>query len=127
MSSAPKTRSATTTTATDAADSELRELLKALSAQGKAVLISSHILTELSEICDTCAIIEQGRLLATGPVSQILAGAAGNAPSTELQLRLFGTDPAAIQQDAAPISNLHRIARPSVVTTASPKGHARHR
>ncbi len=49
---------------------ELRELLRALADQGKAVLISSHILTELSEICDTCAIIEQGRLLATGKVAE---------------------------------------------------------
>ncbi len=38
---------------------ELRELLRALADQGKAVLISSHILTELAEICDSCAIIEQ--------------------------------------------------------------------
>ncbi|MDX2014661.1 MAG: ABC transporter ATP-binding protein [Myxococcaceae bacterium] len=68
---------------------ELRELLRALASQGKAVLISSHILTELSEICDSCAIIEQGRLLATGPVSEILHRSAGAAPSTEVQLRLF--------------------------------------
>jgi ABC-2 type transport system ATP-binding protein len=73
---------------------ELRELLKALAAQGKAVLISSHILTELSEICDTCAIIEQGRLLATGPVAEILQSTAGTAPHTELQLKLFGSGPA---------------------------------
>jgi ABC-2 type transport system ATP-binding protein len=68
---------------------ELRELLKALAAQGKAVLISSHILTELSEICDSCAIIEQGRLLDTGPVSEVLSRTAGAAPSSELELRLF--------------------------------------
>jgi len=69
---------------------ELRELLKALAAQGKAVLISSHILTELSEICDSAAIIEQGRLLATGQISELLAQTHGNAPSSELSLRLFG-------------------------------------
>jgi ABC-2 type transport system ATP-binding protein len=70
---------------------ELRELLKALADQGKAVLISSHILTELSEICDTCAIIEQGKLLATGPVAEILQRTAGAAPHTELQLKLYGS------------------------------------
>jgi ABC-2 type transport system ATP-binding protein len=68
---------------------ELRELLKALAQQGKGVLISSHILTELSEICDSCAIIEQGRLLATGPVQDILARTAGSAPSTELLVKLW--------------------------------------
>ncbi|MFY0528461.1 ATP-binding cassette domain-containing protein [Archangium gephyra] len=67
---------------------ELRELLRALADQGKAVLISSHILTELAEICDTCAIIEQGRLLATGKVADILAQAAGTAVA-ELTVRLF--------------------------------------
>ena len=68
---------------------ELRELLKALAAQGKAVLISSHILTELSEICDSCAIIEQGRLLATGAVHEVLARSSGEAASADLLLRLF--------------------------------------
>jgi len=69
---------------------ELRELLKALAAQGKAVLISSHILTELSEICDSAAIIEQGKLLATGEIAEILAQGQGANPSSELSLRLFG-------------------------------------
>jgi len=67
---------------------ELRELLRALADQGKAVLISSHILTELAEICDTCAIIEQGRLLATGRVADLLAQAAGTVVA-ELSVRLF--------------------------------------
>ena len=66
---------------------ELRELLRALADQGKAVLISSHILTELAEICDTCAIIEQGRLLATGRVADLLAQSQTGA-GTELTLRL---------------------------------------
>ena len=72
---------------------ELRELLKALAAQGKAVLISSHILTELSEICDSCAIIEQGQLLATGTVQEVLARTAGTAASTDLELRLWAQAP----------------------------------
>ena len=50
---------------------ELRELLKILSAQGKAILISSHILTELSEICDGAIIIEQGRIITAGTLHEI--------------------------------------------------------
>ncbi|MEM6391599.1 MAG: ABC transporter ATP-binding protein [Planctomycetota bacterium] len=50
---------------------ELRELLKALSGQGKAVFISSHILTELAEIADGAVIIEKGRLLRAGTIEQI--------------------------------------------------------
>lgn len=50
---------------------ELRELLKALSGQGKAVFISSHILTELAEIADGAVIIERGGLLRAGTIEQI--------------------------------------------------------
>jgi ABC-2 type transport system ATP-binding protein len=54
---------------------ELREMIAQLAAAGKAVLISSHILTELAEICDSVGIIEQGRLLAVGSVAEISARA----------------------------------------------------
>jgi ABC-2 type transport system ATP-binding protein len=50
---------------------ELRELLRILSDQGKAILISSHILTELSEICDSAVIIEQGRIVTAGTLQEI--------------------------------------------------------
>jgi ABC-2 type transport system ATP-binding protein len=53
---------------------ELRELLKLLAWQGKAVLISSHILTELAEICTGAVIIEQGRILRAGSLDEILRG-----------------------------------------------------
>jgi ABC-2 type transport system ATP-binding protein len=52
---------------------ELRELLKVLSGQGKAILISSHILTELAEICDGAVIIERGRILRAGTLEQLRA------------------------------------------------------
>ena len=48
---------------------ELREMIRQLAADGKTILISSHILTELAEMCDRVGIIEQGRLLATGTVA----------------------------------------------------------
>jgi ABC-2 type transport system ATP-binding protein len=51
---------------------ELRELLKALAAQGKAVLISSHILTELAEICHGAVFIERGKILKAGTLEQLL-------------------------------------------------------
>jgi ABC-2 type transport system ATP-binding protein len=50
---------------------QLREMIGQLAADGKAVLVSSHILTELAEMCDTVAIIEQGKLLAVGTVEEI--------------------------------------------------------
>src|SRR5678815_2378149 len=53
---------------------EFRTLIRELAADGKTILLSSHILTELSEMCDTVAVIERGRLLATGTVQEILEG-----------------------------------------------------
>jgi ABC-2 type transport system ATP-binding protein len=50
---------------------ELRAMIGRLAEAGKAVLISSHILTELAEICDRVGIIEQGRLVAVGSVAEI--------------------------------------------------------
>jgi ABC-2 type transport system ATP-binding protein len=52
---------------------ELREMIAALAAAGKAVLISSHILTELAEICQRVGIIDEGQLVAVGSVAEISA------------------------------------------------------
>ncbi len=54
---------------------EVRELLNELRRMGKTILISSHILHELAELCDHIGIIEQGELLFSGPVEEILAKA----------------------------------------------------
>jgi len=51
---------------------EFRTLIRELAADGKTILLSSHILTELTEMCDTVAVIEKGRILATGTVAEIL-------------------------------------------------------
>ncbi len=54
---------------------ELRELIHLLATDlKKTVLISSHILTELSEICNSAAIIEAGRILASGSRDEIMSG-----------------------------------------------------
>lgn len=51
---------------------EIRELLKELKKMGKTILISSHILHELAELCNTVGIIEKGELLFSGSVDEIL-------------------------------------------------------
>jgi ABC-2 type transport system ATP-binding protein len=50
---------------------ELRELLRELRSLGKTILISSHILPELEELCTSLAIIDHGRVLASGKVEDI--------------------------------------------------------
>ncbi len=52
---------------------EIKEFLRELSAMGKTILISSHILTELADICTSIGVIERGKLLAHGKIGQVLA------------------------------------------------------
>jgi ABC-2 type transport system ATP-binding protein len=50
---------------------EFRALLKELRSMGKTILISSHILTELSDICTSVAILEKGKVVASGSIESI--------------------------------------------------------
>ncbi|MCA9156673.1 MAG: ABC transporter ATP-binding protein [Planctomycetales bacterium] len=51
---------------------EMRELLLRLAAMGKTLIVTSHILPELSRICDTVAIMTHGKLRAFGPLEEIM-------------------------------------------------------
>jgi ABC-2 type transport system ATP-binding protein len=50
---------------------ELRELLRELRSLGKTIVISSHILPELEELCTSVAIVDRGRVLDAGTISEI--------------------------------------------------------
>jgi ABC-2 type transport system ATP-binding protein len=52
---------------------EIRDLLLELRALGKTILLSSHILTELSDVCTSIGILEKGRLVVAGPINEIAA------------------------------------------------------
>ncbi len=62
---------------------EMRELLKTLQDMGKTVLISSHILSELGDMCNKIAIIERGELVHAGSFKETL-----NNLRQELEMRL---------------------------------------
>jgi ABC-2 type transport system ATP-binding protein len=51
---------------------QMRQLLRELADLGKAVLVSSHILPELADVCDTVGILTAGKLAVCGPVQEIL-------------------------------------------------------
>jgi ABC-2 type transport system ATP-binding protein len=55
---------------------EIRELLRALGAEGRTVFLSSHLLSEIEQTCDRVAIIDDGRLVLSGRVDDVLAEAA---------------------------------------------------
>jgi ABC-2 type transport system ATP-binding protein len=50
---------------------ELRALLGKLAGLGKTVLLSSHILTELADLCDWVGILEGGKMAASGPIADV--------------------------------------------------------
>jgi ABC-2 type transport system ATP-binding protein len=72
---------------------ELRELLRELRALGKTILISSHILPELEELCTSVAIVDHGRVLAAGTINDI---GQRLRVGEVLRIRVLG-DPAAIE------------------------------
>jgi ABC-2 type transport system ATP-binding protein len=53
---------------------EMRDLLRSLAAAGKTVFISSHVLSEVEQICTRVAIINHGRLIRVAPVAELLKG-----------------------------------------------------
>jgi ABC-2 type transport system ATP-binding protein len=65
---------------------ELRELLLLLAERRKAILISSHILTELTEICNGVVIIERGKILEQGTIDEVLKK---SAPRRTVAIRLL--------------------------------------
>jgi ABC-2 type transport system ATP-binding protein len=89
---------------------EMRELLKELRRMGKTILISSHILPELADLCNTVGIIERGELLYSGPVSEIVKRA---KTGTVLQVSV-----AQHQEQAAALLSQHE----SVESVASNNG-----
>ena len=63
---------------------EVREMLRRLGASGITVFVSSHLLGEVEQMCDSVAIVAKGRLVTSGPVRQVLAGRA----TGEVRVRL---------------------------------------
>jgi ABC-2 type transport system ATP-binding protein len=56
----------------------VRELLRRLGREGRTVLVSSHLLTEIQQTCERVAIVKRGRLITSGTVAEVMA-AAGHA------------------------------------------------
>ncbi|HEX2295748.1 MAG TPA: ABC transporter ATP-binding protein [Actinomycetota bacterium] len=57
---------------------EVRELLRSLAREGRTVVVSSHILSEVQLMCDRVAIVSRGRLVAQGDVDDLLRRAQGS-------------------------------------------------
>ena len=56
---------------------DMRELVKRLASQGITILLSSHILAEVEELCNSVAIVRKGRIVYEGALAELLRGAGG--------------------------------------------------
>jgi len=97
---------------------EMRDLLRNLAAAGKTVFISSHVLSEVQQICTRVAIINHGRLVRVAPVAELLGAPGEFEVKVDAPERLLGE-----------LRKLEwgRVARSEdgVVVTASPDGRGR--
>jgi ABC-2 type transport system ATP-binding protein len=66
----------------------MRDLLRALAAEGRTILVSSHLLGEMQQLADDVVIIAGGRLIRQGPVDEVLGSMTGLA-----QVRVRTPDP----------------------------------
>ncbi len=67
---------------------EMRDMILSLVAEGRTVVLSSHLLDEVERTCDAVAIVDRGQIVRQGPISELLAG-------TALTLEIDCSDPAA--------------------------------
>jgi len=111
---------------------ELMEILKALRDLGKTIFISSHILSELADLCDEVTIVDRGSVRFSGSVSALMSQAASGAPH---RLVLEGRSQAAAEALSAcphvstcvPLPDAagyrltfdHQLATPAAATTAA--------
>ncbi|MCK6535490.1 MAG: ABC transporter ATP-binding protein [Polyangiaceae bacterium] len=108
---------------------EIRDLLLELRELGKTIFLSSHILTELSDVCTSVGILERGKLVVAGPIGEIAerleeqraaqaVGLAPGDPGAPRPIQAFV--PAAVEPAPAPAADGAPVAPPppAVVTTA---------
>jgi ABC-type multidrug transport system ATPase subunit len=55
---------------------EMREMIQSLVAEGRTVVLSSHLLDEVERTCDAVAIVDRGKVIRQGPIAELLAGSA---------------------------------------------------
>lgn len=68
---------------------ELKELIRRLNREGKTVFITSHVLSDLEEICTSLAIMEKGKLLRVGKIEDVMRGA-GRTKRVRIKLAAAG-------------------------------------
>ena len=66
---------------------DIREIIRGLASRGTAVFLNSHLLSEVEQVCDRVAVVDHGRVIASGTMSELLSG-------TVVRVRVTGLGPA---------------------------------
>jgi ABC-2 type transport system ATP-binding protein len=107
---------------------DVRELIRRLGRDGTTVLLSSHLLAEIQQVCDSVTILTRGRCVATGPVAEVLA----SRSSGDVRLRVPDRTAAAAVLTAAGFSVspaadallVHGVTAPGEITRVlAARGH----
>jgi ABC-2 type transport system ATP-binding protein len=75
---------------------DVREIIRGLASRGTAVFLNSHLLSEVEQLCDRVAVVDRGRVIASGTMDELLGGTAvkvrvsGLSPSDVGRLSSFG-------------------------------------
>jgi len=67
---------------------DVREIIRGLSSRGTAVFLNSHLLSEVEQVCDRVAVVDHGRVIASGTMDELLSG-------TAVRIRVTGLEAAA--------------------------------
>jgi ABC-2 type transport system ATP-binding protein len=97
---------------------EMRDLLRDLAGQGKTVFISSHVLSEVQQICTRVAIINHGKLIRVAPVHELLQS------SGEFQVKVDSPDELLAALRLQPWAQQART-EDGLVITRAPEGRGR--